>query len=694
MLSRKKISDRMGAFYYYPINTVVVNLVIGIILFIVGQKFIYSASVQLEFTLLLFAIEAAVTILIFWFRYEFKQYFRREYIQEIVSAGGKTTRELHAYIVDKYDGKGITTLFPGKDYILEFNLKGGVLAKNLLSRKLTPRLRMFPALFLGNQNLQKLEKETSMWDGTSEIVSSSDDSNSWGVKGSIAFDTSKLNPSTKLTEEIQLVLEFWEDETVVFTFGLGKFIVHLLNKQELLSKLIGFGALKKVPPGYDVLKITHDYYFTNIVFLPQVLINLKKDRDTEDKVDEVEVAIANMIQDEFQELQKNSREKLSLLVYDPEPYEQDLNVPEFLNNILSATNLIKPTTSKLRQEVVYVSTFQTPEFLSKLDKGASGICLFGFKQFIPKGFNLTVIFDLSNLTLPPISSIDDCVINKPDLYELIDCSPKYFKDHASKLEKELSKTGITTKLSANQGVDISSCSSWSLDDLLSELQKPFDNSQKKGRFVISEPGITKIWVNLAIFSNKLNEINLRNKLIQSIFLLIDLAKKNYTIHPDNLIIVNLCSEQSGISNELSTLWNLDQISEATYKIPCYNVVIDSKNGEVTLESKGDVATSGQLKDKDVILLVPLDSYVKVIKKVLEYVRGQEINVIAIISLFSIATNWDFATASEFFDVLPLFQVDPNLKGQHHHRSRITQRDDIRRLRPWLVSSHHLGAKTR
>jgi len=69
-----------------------------------------------------------------------------------------------------------------------------------------------------------------------------------------------------------------------FTFGLGKFIVHLLNKQELLSKLIGFGALKKVPPGYDVLKITHDYYFTNIVFLPQVLINLKKDRDTEDKV--------------------------------------------------------------------------------------------------------------------------------------------------------------------------------------------------------------------------------------------------------------------------------------------------------------------------------------------------------------------------------------------------------------------------
>ena len=60
------------------------------------------------------------------------------------------------------------------------------------------------------------------------------------------------------------------------------------------------------------------------------------------------------------------------------------------------------------------------------------------------------------------------------------------------------------------------------------------------------------------------------------------------------------------------------------------------------------------------------------------------NIIAIISLFSIARNWDFVTASDFFDVHPLFQVDPDPQDPlllHSHR--ITQRADVRRLRPWL-----------
>jgi|GEM_PF-3790939 len=680
MLSRRKISeilDWISAIFYHPFITVVINLIVGIALTIVAEKFIESESVRNAFNITIYVIVALATWQTLWLRYEFKQYFKREYIQEIVNSGGKTTRELQAYIVDQYDGKGITTLSPGKDYTLEFSLKGGVLAKNPFSRKLTPVLRMFPSLFLGSPNLQKTEKEISRWVGTAELVDSLDNSNSWGVRGNIAFDTSRINPSTELTEEVQLVLEFREDDAVVFTFDLGSFAVHLLKEQELLSRLIKFEALKKLPPGYDVLNITYNFS-TNMVFLPRVLIDLKKRADKEDDIDAIEIAIANIFKDKFRELQdKNFPKKLGLLVYDPEPDEQDLNVSEFLNSILPAT---KPTASKLEQQV-YVSLFQTAEFLSRLDKQhALGICLFGFRQCI-HGLNITVIFDLSHLTLAPSLSIDDCVIDKSHLDDLADCSPEYFQKYAPMLAKGLVQSKTDIGSSGYQAADLSSDLPPSLDPLLDKLQNSFDNSQKFGRFVVSEPEITSVWVNLAIFSRELNESHRQKELIQAIFYIINRAKKGYRIDPSNLSIVNLCSEHSGIANELSILWDLDKISKTTYNIPCCNVVI-SKRGEVTLEPKDQVADSGQ--SRDVILLIPIDSYVKAIKRVLEYVRGKRNNVISIISLFSIARNWDFVTASEYFDVHPLFQVDPDPKDPLlPHSRRITQRDDVRRLRPWL-----------
>jgi len=573
MFSRRKIfeiPDWISAIFYHPIITALINLIVGIALTIVAEKFIESESVRNAFNITIYVLIALATWQTFWLRYEFKQYFRREYIQEIVNLGGKTTRELQAYIIDQYDGKGITTLSPGKDYTLEFSLKGGVLVKNPFSRKLTPVLQMSPPLFLGDPNLQKTEKGISIWVGTAELVSSLDNSNSWGVKGSIAFDTSRINPSAELTEEIQLVLEFREDDTVVFTFDLGRFTVHLLKEQELLSRLIKFGALKKLPPGYDVLNITYNFS-TNIVFLPRVLIDLKKSADTEDDIDAIEVAIVNIIKDKFREIQeKNFQKKLGLRVYDPEPDEQDLNISEFLNN------LTKPTASKLEQQV-YVGLFQTSEFISKLDEQhALGICLFGFRQCIPNGLNLTVIFDLSHLTLAPSLSIDDCVIDKSHLYELADCSPEYFQKYAPFLAKGLVQSKFDIGSSEFRAADLSSDLPSSLDSLLDKLQNSFDNSQKLGRFVVSEPEITSVWVNLAIFSRELNESQRQKELIQAIFYIIDRAKKGYRIDRSNLSIVNLCSEHSGIANELSILWDLDNISKTTYNLDFGQIMMNSR----------------------------------------------------------------------------------------------------------------------
>jgi hypothetical protein len=693
MLSRKKISDRIGAFYYHPISILVVNLIVGVIIFVVGQIFIDSESVRTAFTWLLVAFEAAATIVIYWFRYEFRRYFRQEFIQEIVSLDGRTTRDLQVNIVHKDNGKGITTLYPGKEYIVNFNVKGGLLFKNPLSRKLTPALQVIPPLFLRNINPQKAEKDVSTWIGSVEPDASFEHSNSWSVKGKIPFDTSKINPNIKPAKEVRLVLEFREGDTIVFMFELGKFVVHLMDEQDMLSTLIKLGALKKIPPGYNVLPIT-DEFFTNIVFLPQVLIDKKRAPDTEDEAEEVEAAIASRINDKFQELQqRNSQKTLGLLMYGPEPSEQDLNHPEFMNSVVSAPYLVKPIPSKPEEQQVYVSIFQTTEFLSRLVKEHSlGICVFGFKQRIPVGVNLSVIFDLSNIVIEQsIMPADECVINKFDLDKLVDCSEEHFQKYGPSLAKKLSPPKPEAEFTVDQEADVPSNSSLSLDILLGHLQNPFDKSQKRGHFVVSEPELTELWVNLAIFSSelnkhRLNKPDLRKELIQAIFYVIDGAIKDYHIDRKNLSIVNLCSKHSGIANELNILWNLDQISKAKYNIPCYNVAIDSKSGEVTLEPElePEYEDTGSVQSRDVILLIPLDTYVKVIKRVLEHVRRQKINVISVISLFSIATNWGFVTASEYFDVYPLFRVDPDPKNQdHYHSRRITQRDDVRRLRPWL-----------
>ena len=374
-------------------------------------------------------------------------------------------------------------------------------------------------------------------------------------------------------------------------------------------------------------------------------------------------------------------------MYDAQTSDSDLNLPAFLENVLASSNVRTSVTSKIKRPVL-IGLFQSPAYLSHLEKEhAFGICVFGFKQCVPTDQKVNVIIDLSDMTSSPSLSNEQYSLGKSELMQLANSSSEHFRKNAPELSKQLEQTDFNIDFQNSGTVDVSSNLLSSLrerkiplKELLTRLKYAERESLQNGRFVVSEPDITATWVSLAIFEKKLVERERQGELVEAVFQVIEGCVRGYNVNPEKISIVNLCTKDSGISNELSILWNIDKISKDIYDIPCSNVLFDEKDKTVVLQDEDEFS------ERDVILLVPLDSYAGLIGLVLNHLRKLHSNVILIISLFSISKYWSYLTPSDFFDVAWLFRVESDLQDPFQINLRlITESTKHQVLRPTLFN---------
>lgn len=225
-----------------------------------------------------------------------------------------------------------------------------------------------------------------------------------------------------------------------------------------------------------------------------------------------------------------------------------------------------------------------------------------------------------------------------------------------------------------------------LDNALKVVQMYAENSLKRGIFLTSEPEITYDWVDLGIFQHSITSANLQDHLIDTIFWVVECCIEGYRINRGDVTIVNMCSKYSGIANELKMFHDLsDSEQEKPHKIPICDVKIGRSINtiDIKIESHEDLSTP--LEHREVVLLVPVDSYVTEIAKTLEFLRGHANIVTCVVSLFSVAKTWDYVTATDYFDVIPLFRVRSSPAGQPGTNSiqRLTNLDSFRQRRPWF-----------
>lgn len=611
---------------------------------------------------------------------DLRRYVTRELVAELAPAQGRLFKQVNIK-------NHIDALDPGKDYYIDFSITGKPLIKALFPNKITTEIRMIPPLFEGIYGTTEF---ASSWRGEPISCRFGDDG-SWGSERRITFDTQKPNPLVKAESSVTLKLAFLDDhDEDMFEVSLGKIPVNHIRPHQVLLGLIRLGALKKLPPGYNVLEIAQGYH-TNLVFLPERL--LRADEVERDRVNILAAAIARFIYEEFRKIEETHRAQFRLTTYNSDDYESEINSHEFLDNTIRQISIPHQTPAN---EEVLVALYQTPKFMNEVKsiraKGGYGICLFGFNPILPQRHtpfisgNLKIIFNLSELRVAPVGGQDPCHVPVEQLDEIADSSTEYFQKYAPKLlaqqvQQPLTGGSPSDTLSRMEAeARTSDQTNREFEEILADLQEDSPDYVKYGRFVTSEPATTSHWINLAIFERQLRAKDHQSSLKQAIDYIVTRCIRAYAVDIDKLHILNLCSEGSGIADELTLLRGYKYLNE---KIHTDDVTIARDGRTISGLHKSIVRTDFK---SQVILLIPLDSYVNAVETVLEYVRPRENDIICVISIFSIVRTWEYLTANDFFDILPLFRIDPT----HEYEAGLkplTSMTDYLRLRPWLFEKN-------
>ncbi|MFX0107696.1 MAG: hypothetical protein ACFE7R_05410, partial [Candidatus Hodarchaeota archaeon] len=555
---------------------------------------------------------------------DFHRYITRELLTELASSQGRFIRRV---VIDK-DFKEI---HPGDECTVQFLIEGKQLIQVPVPKMLTPVLRMEPPLFKGN--VEDADEQFSIWHGQPLPCNLKEDG-TWELRGQVKFDTHKISPTTEASSVVALNLGFRGENGLLFDLELGCIPVHLLTRHEVFRDLIRLGVLKKLPPGHHVLAVSPDSQFhTNLILLSKRLYELGSEEEYGDQVRGLEAAMARFINEAFTEIIVQ-HPRLELAKYESQPYESEVNFSALLDNVL--TVITYPSTARPTGRIL-VAIYQTREFVMQLEReGGFGICLFGFGPIAPS--NVQVVFDLCQLKLNHDEAGNPCQVDLSELKQLADSSREYFERYATRLIATLTKKQHSDRSQGGQSTGALSTpktserASRELEPVLSLIQPSANTSLRYGCFVSSEPITTSYWINLGIFEDALYKANVQNALREAIIFVVDRCTQTYEINTERLCIINLCSEHSGIANELPTLWQFKHP-----RFPTYAVGIDQETKSVKLPYE---VTDINLP-KEVILLVPFDSYVSTLGTVLQTLRDYKNSVICIVSLFSMAETWDY-----------------------------------------------------
>lgn len=592
----------------------------------------------------------------------FHRYITRDLLTELASSQGRFIRRV--VIVNHFK-----EIYLGDEYTVEFLIEGKQLIQVPVPKMLTPVLRMEPPLF--QSNVEDSGEQFSVWHGQ-PIPCNLQDS-TWQLEGQVRFDTYKINPTTEISSTVALNLGFRGEDGLLFDLELGRIPVHFLSRHEVFRDLIRLGALKKLPSGHHVLAVSPDFQFhTNLIFLSKRLNELGSEEEYGDRVRGIEAAMARFINEAFTEI-TIQHPRLELVKYEPQPYESDLNSSVLLDNVLTVITPLQPVRPTGR---VLVAIYQTRELVIQLEReGGFGICLFGFRSIVPS--NVQVIFDLCQLKLNYDEAGNPCQVDWSELKQLSESSREYFDRYAPQLIEKLTKKQRGGRSQGGQAAGAfpaskrSEQTSRELKNVLSLIQPSAGDSLKYGCFVTSEPATASYWINLSVFEDGLYRANTQSALEEAIVSVIDRCTRTYKISAERLSILNLCSEDSGIADELPILWQFKHS-----RLPTHAVGVDRETKTVTGLPYEIIDVNSP---RGVILLVPLDSYVSTLETVLQAVKDGNNDVVCIVSLFSVAKTWDYLSASECFDIIPLFRINPKFRKL----TALTGMDDYRRVRPWL-----------
>lgn len=646
--------------FAYRLTIILFQLLGSIVLIYLTNIWITDQAIQIVASLGLLGIGFLAASQTYLLTEEFRRYITYELLKNLASSQGKTINRVTI-------NKNFKEIVPGSDFRIEFMVEGEQLIRIPLSKKVVPILRMKPALFKGNTD--EPNDQFCTWRG-SPITCNLKRNGSWDLRGQINFDTCKINPKITVANFAELNLSFHEDNDLLFDLELGHVPLRLISPSEIFQDLIRLEVLKKIPSGFHVLAISRDHDFhTNLIFLSRRFQELKLDKKYSDRVNRLEVAIAHLINEIFATLEKiHPLKKLDLTRYDePEPYESELNFLPLLDSLFAAINIPQQTETT---DKVLIAIFQSREFVMRLGDGL-GICLFGFSKIVSS--NIYVVFDLCQLKLE-YDAGNPCRIEQTLLELLSESSKAFFERYAPQLSITLTSKPKEYILQGKSAIVSSESKepkfqSETFENLLPLI--PAQTSMKSGWFVNSEPVITSRWVNLAVFSDALDKTNTQDILKKAVKDIIDRVTQNYNVDKEHLFILNLCSQNSGIADELSVLWDFQHPLITTM-----TVEIDRRSKYINLP---DQITNINIR-KEIIILSPFDSYVSTLKSVIRAVRSRNNIIVCTISLFSTAETWDYVSTSDCFDVIPLFRVNPDyLTGL----TPLTEMLDYKRTKPWL-----------
>ncbi len=616
---------------------------------------------------------------------EFNQRLTHDLLSGLVSTQGTIVKHAEASLSSR-------EIRPGGPYTMRYRIIVESITQSFSSPAVTPRLRMYPRLFVGA--MDDPSQDCSVWLGdTPKWVP---DQNQWRLEGRISFDTSRLvTEDAKLdVQRVNLLLDF---TGLSFDLAIYDVPVHLFSKAEILQHLIRLNMLKKLPPSHHVLRVSRsrdeprdlrdigsaEDCHTNIMFLSRLFEEIKQNNSEDTPlVTNIEASISHLIAREFRAIQEEGQATgriFQLLKYRhkeaKDQYEEDLNCSDLLVSMLSL--IPTPTRAEATNEV-WVTLYQTSGFLAHVGQEPA-ICVFGFTSSTPK--NVRVIFDLNSLTTADAIP-NTHKMSQDELKQLAYIPERLFNNYAPTLLKKLQEPTTEQKIYNNLPPDKP------LSDILSTLLPYARRSLRYGCFINSERALTDYWVNLGIFGRSLSLDNKQDVLGQAVYAAVDKLATQHNVRPDAGCILNLCTEESGIADELLIL------TRFRYKsYPTVNVRITSDNSVIMSFPESD-PTEGQIVTlpkrfqddnikEEIILLVPFDSYVSKLEAVVREIRRHNNSIIGIITLFSTAKRWDYLSARSHFDIIPLFRIDDDIMPES--LSPLTEMLDYKKLKPWLVT---------
>ena len=508
-----------------------------------------------------------------------------------------------------------------------------------------------------------------------------------GISLSIHSNLQRLKEPKLDAKEVKLVLDL---KGLLFNVTTKRVPVRLLSPEEILSHLIRLSILKKLPPGRHVLRISRpkvpgitgkysysdqaldkDAYQTNLVFLSRLFERIKQDDtdypDEESKQNaeiyrnlatNIEATLSYYIAQCFRVIQERyqaSGRVFRLRSYkgkmDPDhEYEKELNSITLLGSMLSSI----PTTAPAGYtDDVWFTLYQTGEFLDYVDNQPA-ICVFGFKCSVPD--NVQVLFDLDTLT----TQISPYTLKVgQDELKKITAFPEELKQYVPSLLRILEEKN-------EQKIFSNTPSNHRFKDLLEKLAISANESLRRGQFINSEPMWTRFWVNLGIFGRKLSEEGDKHEVLgQAVYYLLDRIVEHYNVKPEVGWILNLCTEELGMADEFKIL---SQFQYRSY--PTVPVKITSTN-DILMSPPGSASTTEEIvefpdylrerfrnkdKQEEVIILAPFDSYVGKLSALIKEVTECGNRVIGIVALFSMASSWDYLSARDHFDIVPMFRL--------------------------------------